>query len=116
MNDEILEKINRRENQILLHSCVYYKFNDNLLPDHAYDNLGKDLIELSQQYPLEFSASYHYSEFKDYVTSECPSGFNLHYSTPEIVSKAMHLLRLYGRSTTEFINSDSKIKKPKRGK
>lgn len=111
MNNEILEKINRRENQILLHSCLYYKFNDNLLTDHAYDNLGKDLIELSQQYPLEFSASYHYSEFKDYVTSECPSGYSLHYSTTEIVSKAVLLLRLYGRKTISYINEDSKIKK-----
>ena len=36
---------------------------------------------------------------------------NLRYSTVENVSKAMHLLRLYGRNTTKFINDDSQIKK-----
>ena len=111
MNQEILDLINRRENQILLHSCIYYKFNDNLIEDWQYDSIGKDLLELAKDYPDEFKASYHYEEFIDYVNSDTPSGFNLRYSTVENVSKAMHLLRLYGRNTTKFINDDSQIKK-----
>lgn len=109
--EEIISLINRRENQILLHSAIYYKFNDNLIEDYEYDRLGKELIKLSKDYPEEFSMSYHYNEFKEYVTSECPSGFNLRYGTTENISKAMLLLRLYGRKTTDFINSDSKIRK-----
>lgn len=111
LNQDILDLINRRENQILLHSCIYYKFNDNLIEDWQYDSIGRDLLELSKDYPDEFEASYHYEEFIDYVNSETPSGFNLRYSTVENVSKAMHLLRLYGRNTTKFINDDSQIKK-----
>ena len=56
MNDEIVSLINRRENQILIHSAIYYRFNDNLLQDYQYDNIGKDLIELAHKYPKEFEA------------------------------------------------------------
>lgn len=110
MNQEVIDLINRRENQVLIHSCIYYKFNDNLIEDWQYDNIGKDLIELAHKYPSEFKASYHYNDFIEYVNSDTPSGFNLPYSTTETVSKAMLLLRLYGRKTTEFINDDSRIK------
>lgn len=111
MNQEIIDLINRRENQVLIHSAIYYRLNDNLIPDWQYDNIGKDLVELAHKYPEEFKASYHYNDFIEYVNSETPSGFNLPYSTVEVTSKAMYLLRLYGRQTTEFINNDSKIKR-----
>lgn len=110
MNQEIIDLINRRENQVLIHSAIYYRLNDNLIPDWQYDNIGKDLVELAHKYPEEFKASYHYNDFIEYVNSETPSGFNLPYATVEVTSKAMYLLRLYGRKTTEFINEDSKIK------
>ena len=111
MNQNIVELINRRENQILVLSCIYYKFNDNLIEDWQYDLLGKELVNLASEYPEEFKSSYHYEDFIDYVDSDTPSGFNLPYSTVENVSKAMHLLRMCGRNTTKFINDDSKIKK-----
>lgn len=111
MNQNIVELINRRENQILILSCIYYKFNDNLVEDWQYDLLGKELVKLASEYPEEFKSSYHYEDFIDYVDSDTPSGFNLPYSTVENVSKAMHLLRMCGRNTTKFINDDSKIKK-----
>ena len=57
MDQEILDLINRRENQILLHSCIYYKFNDNLIGDWEYDQIGKQLIDLAKDYPDEFKAS-----------------------------------------------------------
>ena len=111
MNREIIDLINRRENQILLHSCIYYRFNDNLIEDWQYDSIGKDLLRLAKDYPDEFKSSYHYEDFIEYVNSEIPSGFNLPYSRIDILSKAIHLLRLYGRNTTKFINDDVKIRR-----
>ena len=111
MNKDIVELINRKENQILIHSAIYYRFNDNLIPDWQYDNIGKDLIELAHKYPEEFKMSYHYKDFIEYVNSDTPSGYNLPIATVEVTSKAMYLLRLYGRYTTEFINKDAKIKR-----
>ena len=67
MNKYIVELINRKENQILIHSAIYYRFNDNLIPDWQYDSIGKDLIELAHKYPEEFKMSYHYKDFIEYV-------------------------------------------------
>ena len=89
MNKDIVELINRKENQILIHSAIYYRFNDNLIPDWQYD------IKLSE----EFKMSYHYKDFIEYVNSDTPSGYNLPIATVEVTSKAMYLLRLYGRDT-----------------
>lgn len=111
MNKDVIELINRKENQILIHSAIYYRFNDNLIPDWQYDNIGKDLIELAHKYPEEFKMSYHYKDFIEYVNSDTPSGYNLPIATVEVTSKAMYLLRLYGRDTTAFINKDAKIKR-----
>ena len=111
MNKDIVELINRKESQILIHSAIYYRFNDNLISDWQYDSIGKDLIELAHKYPEEFKMSYHYKDFIEYVNSDTPSGYNLQIATVEVTSKAMHLLRLYGRDTTEFINKDAKIKR-----
>ena len=93
-DDPIVSLINRKENQILVNSCIYYRFNDNLISDYQYDNIGLELIELSKKYPEKFKQSFHYQSFKDYVTSECPSGFNLPFNTPDVVKKAIHLLKL----------------------
>lgn len=97
MNHDIISLINRRENQILIHSCIYYRFNNNIVADWQYDNFGKDLIELAKKYPDEFKASYHYEDFIEYVNSETPSGFNLPYSSPDVVYRAMYLLNITGQ-------------------
>lgn len=93
MNQEILELINRRERQILVHSCLYYQFNENLIQDHVYDAWSKELAELIRDYPREFEHSVYYTAFKDY--DGC-SGFDLPFSDPRIVGVAESLLHRGG--------------------
>ena len=93
MNNEIISLINRRENQILIHACIYYAFDTNLISDYQYDQLGLQLIDLSKHYPEEFKASYHYNQFKEYVTEVTPSAFNLNFRDPHVVKKAQFLLK-----------------------
>ena len=66
MGVDTLELINRRERQILVHSCLYYQFNENLIQDHVYDAWSKELAELIQNHKEEFKRSVHYTTFKDY--------------------------------------------------
>ena len=110
MNEEILSLINRRENQILVMAAIYYRFNDNLISDNEYDHRGRELMMLAKQYPNEFKASYHYESFIDYINSDTPSTFDINYNSPEVISKAIQLLRLSGRKTTQIINDDTKLK------
>ena len=32
-DEEIKEKIKQRRTQMLVHSCIYYELNDNIVPD-----------------------------------------------------------------------------------
>jgi len=93
MGVDTLELINRRERQILVHSCLYYQFNENLIQDHVYDAWSKELAELIQTHKEEFKRSVYYIAFKDY--DGC-SGFDLPFSDPRVVGVAEGLLRNKG--------------------
>ena len=89
MNQEILALINRRQRQILVHSCIYYKFDNNLIQDHEYDALARDLVRLIQEYPKEFEASAYHDVYLGY--DGC-SGFDLPYNDPRTISKAIFMM------------------------
>ena len=89
MNKDTLVLINRRERQILVHSCLYYQFNENLIQDHVYDAWSKALAEFIQSHKEEFRESVYYTAFKDY--DGC-SGFDLPFSDPMVVGVAEGLL------------------------
>lgn len=58
LDPRISELIKRRENQILLHACLYYEFNLNLISDDKCDQLSfelKDLIDLNVRHIHYFS-------------------------------------------------------------
>ena len=105
MNDKILELINRRERQILVHACCYYAFNENLISDYQYDQLATDLMDLIKNNPKEFEASVYYYEFKDYAKEKTPSAYNLNYRSPEILNRAYSLI-LMERGLKNFTERD----------
>ena len=92
MNEKVLELINRRERQILVFSCCYYTFNENLISDYQYDQFALELMELIQNNQKEFEASVYYYEFKDYAKEKTPSAYNLNYRSPEILNIAYSLI------------------------
>lgn len=76
LDPQVAEKIKRRENQLLLHACLYYEFNLNLISDDKYDQWSFELKDLIDRYPAEFKASPYYEQFKDFVPD---SGYYLPY-------------------------------------
>lgn len=89
IDEEILALINRRQRQILVHSCIYYKFDSNLITDHEYDALSRELAQLIQDYPKEFKASAYYEV---YIGYDGCSGFDLPYNDPRTISKAIFMM------------------------
>jgi NAD-dependent DNA ligase len=73
--DEIKSLITRRRRQVLVHSCLYYKFNTTLISDHTYDAWARELMELQRKYPDIAAECAHADAFADW--SETTSGFNL---------------------------------------
>ena len=49
--NKIKADILRKRQQILVHSCLYYRFDTNLIEDYQYDRIGKSLAELQIKYP-----------------------------------------------------------------
>lgn len=92
MNEEVLELINRRERQILVHSYLYYKLDMSIIDDHTFDRWSRELADLLVQYPEEAAASVYAKGFKDFDGS---SGFDLPFSNPEVMTVGDRLLRYH---------------------
>lgn len=90
--DDIKSEMLRRRKQILVHSCLYYQFNTNLIEDWQYDKIARRLAELQIAYPeISNNLGYHNKEFKGFGEDHCYSGFNLPRSSPEVVAAAERL-------------------------
>lgn len=96
IENEVRELMQRRIRQILVHSCLYYRFNTNIISDHQYDALGRELAQLIKSYPHILSEL----EYGEYFTtySETTSGFDLPLGDANIVSKAYYLKNLYRKA------------------
>lgn len=87
--EHIAELINRRRRQILVHSVIYYKMNENLISDSTWSKWATELEELQTKYP-DIAAKVPYAkEFKDFDHS---TGMNLPLDDPWAVNKARQLL------------------------
>lgn len=95
--DNIKAKIRQRRKQILIHSCIYYRLNNNIISDYQYDMWGKELGKLQREYPeLSKEVEDYYEWFKDY-TPECTSGYNLPIIKTEVIATAEYILRLHDK-------------------
>ena len=81
----------RRRLQILVHSCIYYELNDNIIPDSTWSAWAEELAKLQKQYPKIAERVDYAKEFKDFDGS---TGFHLPTRNPEIMAKARYLLKI----------------------
>ena len=105
--DDIKSEMLRRRKQILVHSCLYYRLDTNLIEDWQYDKIGRRLAELQIAYPeISNNLGYHDKEFKGFGEDHCYSGAFLPTSSPEVVATAERLLYL-----TSVNNKDKYLQK-----
>jgi NAD-dependent DNA ligase len=90
--DDIKALIKRRRRQILVHSCLYYRLNETLVPDYVYDGWARELARLHEQYP-ELAAEVEYADVFQGFTGETVSGFDLPVHLPEIITIAHSLIK-----------------------
>lgn len=93
-NDQLEELITRRRRQILVHSIIYYRMNDNIIPDYQWSKWAFELDDLQKTYPDIAARSPLAEEFKNFDPS---TGFNLPLDTPWAVNKARQLLEKHRR-------------------
>lgn len=86
---KIAEKIQQRRYQMLIHSCIYYKLNDNYVSDTQWSTWAFELADLQKSYPEISEKVTLYEYFKDWDGS---SGAFLPLDLPWVIQKAQDLL------------------------
>ena len=85
----IAELITRRRRQLLVHSIIYYKMDDNIVSDATWSKWGQELEELQAKYP-EIAAKQPYA--KEFEGFDHSTGMSLPLNDPWAVNKARQLL------------------------
>lgn len=58
--------IERRRRQILVHSIIYYRFNDNLISDAQWSEWATELEDLQNQFPDIAKECCYAKEFENF--------------------------------------------------
>jgi len=70
----ILEKITTLQHWVIVHSMLYYKYNESIATDSQYDANCIQLVKYMQESPCTASQSQYYHVFLDFDGS---TGFDL---------------------------------------
>ena len=89
MDEQIKGLIERRRRQILVHSIIYYRLNDNLIPDTTWSAWAAELKQLQDQNP-EIAKQCCYAEA--YADFDPSTGYNLPLYDGKALSVAQHLI------------------------
>lgn len=84
----IAEKIQQRRLQVLVHSCIYYELNQNVISDKQWDAWAKELVSLQKQYPNIAEQVIWADAFLDF---DGTTGFNLPLKDSWVMRKAVQI-------------------------
>ena len=97
---------------LLVHSCIYYELNQNIISDKKWDSLARELVSLQKDYPDLSEEVVWYEAFKDWDAS---TGAFLPLKDEWVMRKSKQLLKLFGKSYNEERKVvEVKKKSPKR--
>lgn len=85
----IADLILRRRQQLLVHSCIYYNMDRNLISDRQWDMWARELRQLQEDHPYISEQVEWYDAFKDWDAS---SGAFLPLKDSWVINKAHQLL------------------------
>lgn len=85
----IPEIIKQRRAQMLVHSCIYYELNDNIVSDHLWQKWADELQELQEKHPEHKNIGFYDSHFQDWTGA---TGNHLPHRDPWVMRKAQYLL------------------------
>ena len=83
------EFIHRRRLQIVIHSCIYYRLNENIISDHQWAQWAKELVAAQERFPGAAEKQLWAKDFADFDGS---TGFNLPINEPGVVARARWLI------------------------
>ena len=95
----VLETINRTQRQLIIHSIIYYEFDDNIWSDFQYDDTSKKMVELMKS--KQFPKSTFYEDFKTFDGS---TGYHLGKKYVSIYGHTAARLLKYHSTLTSNLN------------
>lgn len=90
--DNVEDLIQQRRLQILVHSCIYYHFDSNIISDRQWDIWARELVELQKQHSEESKTVLWYEAFKDWDAS---TGAFLPITDEWVIRKARYIMHLF---------------------
>lgn len=84
---DLKEKIKQRRSQMLIHSCIYYEMDDNLVSDDTWQKWADELVELQKQC---HDIGFYDREFAGWDGS---TGSHLPHRDTWVYGKALQLIR-----------------------
>lgn len=104
---KIAEKIQQRRYQLLVHSCIYYELNQNIISDAVWNTWSEELKELQSKYPDISKEITLHEYFKDWNGS---TGAFLPIKLDWVISIANRLLQKQN-IVKPVIKSEKKVAK-----
>lgn len=96
--NESVELIKRRRLQLIVHSAIYYEFNDNIISDHQYDDWTEELVKLHKKNPS-------YSDRFDQYFKDWNGETGFHFPRDEeILTRAGRILKQHSLIRQREIN------------
>lgn len=80
--------------QMLIHSCIYYHLNDNIISDIEFDKRARKLAALQKQYPQISESVIWAEEFRNW---DGTTGYDLPLRDPWVLNKAQQILEIHKR-------------------
>lgn len=87
----LADRIQKLRLQMLVHSCLYYEMDTNIITDKQWDSWAKELYRLQTENPKISEQVMWYEAFKDWDAS---TGAFLPLKDPWVINKAKRLLHI----------------------
>jgi hypothetical protein len=87
--EAIKAKIKQRRAQMLIHSCIYYELDDNVISDHKWQYWADELEVLQRENPDCCKLDFYDWNFKDWTGA---TGNHLPHRDPWVNAQARWLL------------------------
>jgi len=88
--------IRRRRAQMLIHSCIYYELNSNIVSDDVWQKWA-DELELLQSQEKDIRIDFFDDDFRDWTGA---TGNHLPHRDPWVYAKAQYILEIHEKSMT----------------
>lgn len=89
-NQSIKEKIKQRRAQMLIHSCIYYELDGNIVDDHTWQKWADELEQLQKDNPDCLEIGFYDKHFRDW---DGATGAHLPHRDRWVYNKALNMLR-----------------------